>query len=326
MATQKHGLGDELINHLSSDALDSRLFEFIKNGIGPFHILANYRPNSSRTGVWKISSIRNKSCYYLKIFSRKERWSSEVYAYTNWLPPLKSYVPKLIDVFEQEGLYAILITSIDGVIMREADLDINSTTKVYHQAGELIKILHDSQSGIWFGCPDLNGNPIDLSPSKNPINYVYDSIQEMSNHCKEQNLLKPMEIELVQWAFQNIRVFEHVKLVPISWDSTPGNWLVDESGTLTGMIDFENMLWGIDVDHFSILFERYFVDNKVAMNAFFNGYGLEVLTEKKDQIQICCIKMAVADICYGTQNNAQVIVNYGRNLLQQVYDNKLLSL
>lgn len=304
--------------------MDSQLSEFIKNCIGPFQILANYRPNSSRTGVWKIGSDINKNCYYLKAFNRKERWYPEVYAYTNWLHPLQSYVPKLIDVFEKEGLYAILITSIDGVIMREADLDIKATTKAYRQAGELIKILHDSQSGTWFGRPDLKGTPIDLSPSKNPMNYVYDSIQETSNRCEEQNLLTPMEIELVQWALHNIQVFEHVKPVPISWDSTPGNWLVDECGTVTGMIDFENMLWGIDVDHFSILFERYFANNKVAMNAFFNGYGLEVLKDKKEQIQICCIKMAIADIYYGTQNNAEVIVNYGRNLLQQIYDNNLI--
>lgn len=304
--------------------MDSQLSEFITNCIGSFQILANYRPNSSRTGVWKISSIRNKSCYYLKTFSRKERWSPEVYAYTNWLPPLKSYVPKLIDVFEQEELYVILITSIDGVIMREADLDIKATTKAYRQAGELIKILHDSQSGTWFGRPDIDGNSIEPDPINNPINYVYGSIQETFKRCEEQNLLTPMEIELAQWALHNIQVFEHVKPVPISWDSTPGNWLVDECGTVTGMIDFENMLWGIDVDHFSILFERYFADNKVAMNAFFKGYGLEVLKDKKEQIQICCIKMAITDIYYGTQNNAEVIVNYGRNLLQQIYDNKLI--
>lgn len=230
----------------------------------------------------------------------------------------------MIDVFEKEGLYAILITSVDGVIMREADLDLKSTTKAYRQAGELIKILHHSQSGTWFGRPDIDGNSIESDPINNPINYVYGSIQETFKRCEEQNLLTSMEIELVQWALQNIQAFEHVKPVPISWDSTPGNWLVDENGTLTGMIDFENMLWGIDVDHFSILFERYFADNKVAMNAFFNGYGLEVLKEKKEQIQICCIKMAIADIYYGTQNNTQIVINYGRNLLQQIYDNKLI--
>lgn len=230
----------------------------------------------------------------------------------------------MIDVFEKEGLYAILITSVDGVIMREADLDLKSTTKAYRQAGELIKILHHSQSGTWFGRPDIDGNSIEPDPINNPINYVYGSIQETFKRCEEQNLLTSMEIELVQWALQNIQAFEHVKPVPISWDSTPGNWLVGKSGTLTGMIDFENMLWGIDVDHFSILFERYFVDNKVAMKAFFNGYGLEVLKEKKEQIQICCIKMAIADIYYGTQNNTQIVINYGRNLLQQIYDNKLI--
>ncbi|WP_178382291.1 hypothetical protein, partial [Paenibacillus sp. P3E] len=116
------------------------------------------------------------------------------------------------------------------------------------------------------------------------------------------------------------------KPVPISWDSTPGNWLVSENGNFVGMIDFENMLWGIDVDNFSILFERYFSDNDIAMKAFFKGYGLEVLKDKKAQIEICCIKMAIGDIYWGIQNNSQRVRIYGRDLMKQIYNNTLIIL
>lgn len=86
------------------------------------------------------------------------------------------------------------------------------------------------------------------------------------------------------------------------------------------MIDFENMLWGIDVDHFTILFERYFSQNDFKMNAFFDGYGAHILQQKSIHIRIACIKMAIADISWGTQNDAPRIEKYGRNLLKSILE------
>ena len=113
--------------------------------------------------------------------------------------------------------------------------------------------------------------------------------------------------------------------MPVSWDSTPGNWLVDDRGVMTGLIDFENMLWGIDVDSFSILFARYFSDNPSAAQAFFQGYGPGVLQHRSAEIQICCIKMAIGDICWGTQHNAPGVVRYGRELLNKIYRHQLIT-
>ncbi|UQZ35966.1 hypothetical protein C2I18_21985 [Paenibacillus sp. PK3_47] len=82
------------------------------------------------------------------------------------------------------------------------------------------------------------------------------------------------------------------------------------------MIDFENMLWGVDVDHFSILFERYFINDKSALNAFFTGYGADILVEKNIQIKICCIKLALGDILWGSEYNIPRVTAYGRDLLK----------
>ncbi|GIO83241.1 hypothetical protein J25TS5_01730 [Paenibacillus faecis] len=99
---------------------------------------------------------------------------------------------------------------------------------------------------------------------------------------------------------------------------TPGSkWNTDR-------VDFENMLWGIDVDNFSILFERYFTGDEFAKRAFFKGYGPEVLEEKSLQIKICCIKMAIGDIYWGTRNNSSRVREYGRGLLKRIYNNQLI--
>ncbi len=302
------------------------LYGLVRSVIGPFQLINNYRPNSTRTGVWKISSNIDNKFYYLKTYTRKQRWHPEVYAYNNWVYHLKPYVPELIKVFEGDGWQAILITSIAGTIMRETELDFEAVDAAYFKAGELTRSIHNSRAGEWFGRPDKDGNPIELFHHRDPVNYVNKSISDIASKCIQEGLLESSEVELLDWALQNVDAFEYTKPVPISWDSTPGNWLVDEVGIFTGMIDFENMLWGIDVDNFSILFERYFTGNESAMKAFFKGYGLEVIKEKNIQIKICCIKMALGDIYWGTQYNSPRVIEYGRNLMNQIYNNRFINL
>lgn len=305
------------------DIHPSALYERVQSDIGSFQVLANYRLNSVRTGVWKLQSYHDSKCYYLKTYSRKQRWHPEVYAYQHWVGHLKPYVPEFIASYAGEGWQAILITSMDGLIMRDTELSPLAVEAAYRKAGELTKVLHDSQIGDWFGRPDINGNPIELSHNEDPVNYVSNSIREVTARCMEEDLLQSSEIALTDWALQNAQIFRHSKPVPISWDSTPGNWLVDDQGILTGMIDFENMLWGLAVDNFSILFARYFIDHPSARDAYFAGYGPEVLKSRSAEIQICCIKMALGDICWGTHNHQPEVVRSGRELMKRIHNQQL---
>lgn len=283
--------------------------------IGSFTVLSDHRQGSSRTGVWKIQAAQDQTCYYLKTHSRIQRWHPEVYAYNHWVNALKPYVPELIAAFEGVGWQAILISALDGVTMREANLKPAERYTAYNKAGQLIRQLHDSQTGDWFGRPDKDGNPIELYHHADPVVYIRSTLEDMAGKCMELNLLQPAELELLEWALQNAGVFEGSKPVPISWDSTPGNWLVDSNGILTGLIDFENMLWGVDIDHFSVLLEKYFIKDERAKVAFFEGYGDEILTQKQIHIRICCIKLALGDLYWGTQNNMPKVIANGRKLL-----------
>ncbi|WP_405112369.1 aminoglycoside phosphotransferase family protein [Paenibacillus sp. FSL K6-1217] len=305
------------------DIHPSALYGRVQSDIGPFQVLANYRLNSERTGVWKLQSAQDSRCYYIKTYSRKQRWHPEVYAYRHWVGHLKPYVPELIAAYEGEGWQAILITAIDGSIMRETALSACAAEAAFYTAGELIKILHLSQTGPWFGRPDQYGNPIELNHNADPVQYVADAIRDVASQCAKEGLLQVVELQLTEWALQNAHVFRHSRPVPISWDSTPGNWLVDDKGIVTGMIDFENMLWGLDVDNFSILFARYFIDNPSARNAYFAGYGPEVLKDKAAEIQICCIKMALGDIYWGTHHHQPEVVRSGRELMKRIHNQQL---
>ncbi|MFD2410529.1 aminoglycoside phosphotransferase family protein [Paenibacillus rhizoplanae] len=305
------------------DIHPTALYEQVQSDIGSFQVLANYRLNSVRTGVWKLQSAQDSKCYYLKTYSRKQRWHPEVYAYRHWIGQLKPYVPELIAAYEGEDWQAILITAIDGFIMRETALSPGAAETAFYKAGELTKILHLSQTGRWFGRPDQYGNPIELSHHADPVQYVADTIQDLTSQCVDGGLLQAYELRLTDWALQNVHVFRHSRPVPISWDSTPGNWLVDDQGILTGMIDFENMLWGLAVDNFSILFARYFIDHPSARDAYFAGYGLEVLKDQSAEIQICCIKMALGDICWGTHNHQPEVVRSGRELMKRIHNQQL---
>lgn len=206
--------------------------------IGEFNIIANYRPNSSRTGVWKVQSKRDNILYFLKTYTRKQRWHPEVYAYQNWMHHLHPYVPELIEIYEGKDWQAILISSMDGTIMREVALDDNQVYKAYFMAGHLTKKIHSLCTGEWFGRPDKDGAPIELNHHFDPVTYIHNSMEETYTKCSQSNLLDQDEIMLVEWALENTSVFTDSLPVPVSWDSTPGNWLVNTDGNLVGMIDF----------------------------------------------------------------------------------------
>lgn len=290
----------------------------MESTVNEFNILSTHRLNSSRTGVWKVQSKRDNKLYYLKTYTRKQRWHPEVFAYQQWMYQLKPYVPELIEIYEGEDWQGILISSIEGTIMRGVALDEKKLYKAYFKAGQLTQKIHTLGTGEWFGRPDKDGAPIELNHYFDPVTYIHDSMEETFAKCTLNNLLDLDEIKLVNWALNNTSVFKDSQPVPVNWDSTPGNWLVDAYGEFAGMIDFENMLWGIDVESFSILFERYFNESELPKRAFFEGYGVEVLEKKQIHIRITCIRLALGDIWWGTQNNTTKVIDYGHQLIKQM--------
>jgi len=74
--------------------------------------------------------------------------------------------------------------------------------------------------------------------------------------------------------------------VPTFFDYTPGNWIVDESGDLLGIIDFENMGWGLPADPFARLVLDYFPMCAEGRDSFYTGYGRCMESECPEQVRL----------------------------------------
>jgi hypothetical protein len=113
-------------------------------------------------------------------------------------------------------------------------------------------------------------------------------------------------------------IYESELSFPINQDYSPGNWLVDEQGKLVGVIDFECMAWGVRVDSFALLWERYFPENPPFEEAFWDGYGVDLVKELPLQVFNVCIKVGIADISLGTEFKNERSILSGRQLLRRV--------
>lgn len=297
-----------------------RLHNMVTLILGDYDIINSFREDSVRTRVWKIKTKKNSQNYFIKLFKRKSRWGPEVYAYKNWVPEILPYAPRLVKTIEEEDIYAIIISSIEGITLREAvNLSEEQIINAYNKAGEVTKILHEKFCGEYFGRPDCNGNPIEIYHHEDPIHYLTYNLNEILKKGKESSCFDKWEIELGKWALEHIYLFKNSIPRAINWDSSPNNWIVDEgTGKFLGLIDFENMIWGFEVDNFTIMYERYFPMFPSGKEAFFKGYGIEILEEKSREIKVACIKAGLANIIWAINYNDKKTLTLAKNMLTTI--------
>lgn len=288
----------------------------IQSLIGKFEIVKDHRDDSSRTGVIEIKAQDKRM--FIKIHNRLSRWSSEVYAYQNWMKVLSPYVPTLLHTFKDES-FGIIISPIKGRTVNEYEInDIKKLMDIYYMAGKQLRKLHESYKGTYFGTPAADGTPFEKNVPTNPEYYISSSMESILQSGYDSQILDNSDKKLAEWCIKNCGVFKNSFPVPTNWDFSQNNWMVDENGIFTGLIDFENMLWGIDVDSFGVIIERYTYDKPSLRQAFFDGYGLENDTEKQLQIFITSVKTGIADVCYGSSTKNERFEKLGRQLLSEL--------
>lgn len=284
---------------------------FLNESLGQYELIDSLRQNSTRTSVYKLKS--GKDNYYLKLFSRKERYGPEVYAYRVWNKAIVDHCPALVKTLDLAPDFGILITELPGQILRESQISKADEYKVYEEAGSLTRQVHDQMTGQYFGRPDAEGRPLEKAYDNAKL-MICEEMHHVEEQMRQLGLLTYKESKLVNWFYKRVNEFSEEKPVPLAWDSTPGNWLVDQ-GQLSGMIDFENMRWGIRWDAFGFLYERYFLEDMKRMQAFFQGYGQEIVKDNYEKILSCLIKMALYDHVYGHSRKDDRIIRLSRNLL-----------
>lgn len=288
----------------------------VQSLIGEFEIIKDYRDDSSRTGVIEIKAQGKRM--FIKIHNRLSRWSAEVYAYQNWMKVLSPYVPTLLNTFKGESL-GIIISPIKGRTVNEYEIkDMKKLSNIYYLAGKLLRKLHESFKGTYFGTPAVDGTPFEANVPTNPEYYIASSMKNILQSGYDSHIFDNSDKKLVEWCIKNCDVFKGSLPVPTNWDFSPQNWMVDENGVFTGLIDFENMLWGIDVDSFGVIIERYTYDKPSLRQACFDGYGLENNSENQLKIFIASVKVGIADVCYGSNTNNERFERTGKYLLNKL--------
>lgn len=253
---------------------------WVASELGDYRVLASYREGSSRTGVWRVTSGEGE--YILKLHSRRLRWYTEVTSYQRWAEAYAPFVPRLRAVCSDGDVQGILVSAIPGIPLREVQFASPTIERAFRQAGELCRRLKDFAIGERFGMTDIDGTPVDYQGQPvgdvlyDPVRYVTHSFVIAYERALGLNVLVPRERNLVESALDDIGVFADEQPVLVNGDFTPGNWLVDDGGAFSGVIDLEHLSWDVEVAAFTRLQSAYFPDFPAGEKAFFEGYGADV--------------------------------------------------
>ncbi len=285
---------------IHGEGLPETAADWLGNTLGSYSILQNCRTDSNRTGVWKIEA--DGKCYYMKLNRRRIRWATELFAYRNWMTHLAPFTPQLHGVLDRNGICGLLLSSLDGTTMRETSLTEDQAVKAYHMAGKLLARLHSLPGGPWFGIMDENGRPAYDNFSQNPTVYYHCNLENGLNEAKVACALNADEEGTAQAVAAAIDKMKFGPPVPTFFDYTPGNWIVNASGEFTGIIDFENMAWGLPADPFARLLIDYFPNCPKGKESFYAGYGRRMDIDCPEQI---CIGGILYALYYKTQGVLQ---------------------
>jgi hypothetical protein len=267
--------------------------DWLRERIGKFRVIQSCRFGSHRTGVWQLEA--GADWYYFKINHRPVRWGTEVFVYRNWAHVFHPFVARLVGVCESGDVRGLLMSSLDGITLRDAKLPSEQAVPVFERAGDLCRRLHELPTGEWYGIMDADGLPArgtdreQLNGERDPVAYYRGLIENGVRRATRAGGLNASYTAAAERVLASLSGIEFAEPVPTSWDFTPNNWVVDEQGKLVGIIDFENMAWGLRADPFVRLVIDYFPHDGKCEEAFYAGYGCAPPKEAPEQLHIGCV-------------------------------------
>jgi hypothetical protein len=295
--------------------------DWLQAQVGTFHITAAYRHDGTRSGVWRVESGNGE--FIVKLHNRKLRWFTEVTAYQQWAVAYEPHVAKLCASYSDDHMQGILLSTLPGKPVRDYLSSEYNVQVAFLLAGRLCRRLADLAVGERFGMTAPDGTPVDYQGNANadvlydPVKYLRHSFMAILEKANRFDVLLPAEHRLAQWALNSMELFDGEKPKLVNGDYTPGNWLCDASGALTGIIDLEHIAWDVEVAAVMRLESAFFPMHPSCKEAFYEGYG-DDLSHKAGQLKILRIMHAIYRIGYGIETYNMPFLIRGRKELKQL--------
>ena len=301
--------------------IDEKTLDIISTIVGSFDIIDDHRADNERTGV--ISINVNNQKFFVKIHKNLWHWHPEVFAYKSWTKFVEPFAPIMRSSFNNGETFGIITTPIKGRTVNETNITEKSRLiEIYYNAGKHLRKMQNGANNSFFGIPKVDGTPLEHPYLKtgitDPVEYITLEIESIFKLGYDKNIFTNKHMPLVNYSLKSCEIFGSDKPVFTNKDFSQNNWMVDENGIFTGFIDFEKTHWGLSLDSFGVVIERYAFDKPDLRQALFDGYGLPDDETTKLKIQILNVKMALTDIYNGLNNNHPHFVDCGQRMLNQL--------
>ncbi|MCA9962043.1 MAG: aminoglycoside phosphotransferase family protein [Anaerolineales bacterium] len=269
--------------------------------LGPIAIMADH----SKEHGGHVSSTRRlraaQGFCYLKVHQSQAHWQQEVHAYEQWRDAFGDHAPRLLAA-RDTAPYALVVTELPGQIAENMTLQPTQERALWHAAGAALVALHELESGDYFGPCRRDGSPAAGEGERDASQYVAGRLQTQLDQAISSNYLNDEELATLRAAHTLTPAFAGERPTACHRDYCAANWLVNEDGDWSGVIDFEFAHWDVRVTDFSRDPNWNWMHRPDLLAAFFAGYGRSPTATEEKQLLVTRAEYALGAIIWGTEH------------------------
>ena len=270
------------------------------SGSGQVEILADH---SKEHGGHESSTfrIRTSEHYaYVKVHESAEHWHNEVHGYEQWARAFGKHAPQLLAVRDEAPL-ALVVSELPGLILENQQLIRTKEQTVWRAAGAALVSLHDLPAGKGFGRCLRDGSFADVATT-DAIEYVGERLSKLIEQAVAGAYVDENELATLRAAQALVPIFADEHPCACHRDYCAANWLVNAQGHWTGVIDFEFAHWDVRVADFARDPHWNWIHRPDLVDAFFDGYGLQLTPRIEQQLLVARAEYALDAIVWGRDN------------------------
>ncbi|MEV7087991.1 aminoglycoside phosphotransferase family protein [Streptomyces sp. NPDC093085] len=252
--------------------------------------------------VWRVTAGPNAA--FVKLSPSELDFDREIVGYAYAAQVLDDReAPRLLAA--HPGLRAIMSSPLPGKVVRELPLDKGAESRVYEDAGRLLRRWHD-HSGL---------------PSEDDRQAVGTAMREQADEaaaCLRSTAehLNADELALVEAASKELpELAGHLPLVFQHGDYSTRNWLWDAETRQHALIDFAMSRYGHAVGEFVWLCGAVWATRPDLKAAYFAGYGRDLSEREERLLRLLTVRLGVSYLNSGLVKDREDLVQRGHLVL-----------